>query len=539
MATLLRVSRQVLAEKSLEGLLQRITDVARELSGARLGIAVHGYREGRFLTRTSSHDEDASPGPPGGVFAVQRGGVYMELVQGRHSVRLTGEELERHPAWWGLPRGHRPLRGLLGASLADANGQTSGLVMVSDREEGDFTEEDEALLVQLAAIASLGLQHIEARREVERRVQEVEELARLGQLRAAELQSVLDNMVEGVFVCDAAGRLTMANRAGVRMAEAKGLQEMVAKMGAVPGALEVRRPDGRRQRPEEQPMVRALGGETVTDEEWVIRSPVTGREGYHRTSAAPIRDAEGGIAGAIMVSRDVTDLTELDRQKDQFIAVAAHELKTPLAILKSHAQALIRKAGDVPPERRKLVDAIERGVDRADGIVNDLLDLSRLQTGQIDLRAETFDLAALLSDMVDRMALTTDRHELRVSAAGPLQVTADRGRIEQAIAALLDNAIRYSPKGGTIGVRARAEGCEAVVSVADPGVGIPEGKQEHIFERFYRAHTGTPHDYGGMGVALYIAHEVVSRHGGRMWFDSAEEKGSTFCFSLPLNGADD
>jgi signal transduction histidine kinase len=113
-------------------------------------------------------------------------------------------------------------------------------------------------------------------------------------------------------------------------------------------------------------------------------------------------------------------------------------------------------------------------------------------------------------------------------------VRGERDRLEQVLLTLLDNAIRYSPEGGEVDVGVSVEGGEAVVSVTDRGVGIPAEKQSRIFERFYRAHTGTHYDYGGMGVGLYISREIVRRLGGKLWFESREGEGSTFRFSLPL-----
>ncbi|MCL5958116.1 MAG: cell wall metabolism sensor histidine kinase WalK [Chloroflexi bacterium] len=181
-----------------------------------------------------------------------------------------------------------------------------------------------------------------------------------------------------------------------------------------------------------------------------------------------------------------------------------------------------------------MLEAISRGSDRIDGIVRDLLDISRLRLGPLELFPERIDLAAMVEEVVDRMALTTTKHRLRVERAEPAVIEGDRDRLEQVMAHLLENAIRYSPKGGDIDVEMVVRDGEAVVSVRDYGLGIPRDRQKHIFERFYRAHTGTPYDYGEMGVGLYISREIITQHGGRMWFESEEGKGSTFYFSVPL-----
>lgn len=246
----------------------------------------------------------------------------------------------------------------------------------------------------------------------------------------------------------------------------------------------------------------------------------------------PIRTTSGFLACSIV--RDVTELTELDRLKGQFIETAAHELKTPVTIMKGYAQMLMRSPDCSTPISRRMADGIDRGVDRIAKLVSDLLDISRLQQGHLELTVERIDLTDLVDQVVDRQALMAPKHRIRVTRSEPVVVQGDRDRLEQVLVNLIDNAERYSPKGGDIDLTVGIRDDEAVVSVTDQGVGIPKEKQGYIFQRFYRAHINTPYDYGGMGVGLYISKEIVARHHGRMWFESEEGKGATFYFSLPL-----
>jgi len=170
---LIRLSKEVLAEKTLDGLLQRVADAARELTGARLSIGGHGFRDGKFVVGAGSVSSESQPCPPGDEFQIERGGVYVDIIENNTAVRLTDEQLRSHPKWWGVPPGHTPLRGLLGVPLIGTELMPSGLILVSDKQEGDFTEEDEALLSQLASIVSLALSHIEARTGAERRAIEL------------------------------------------------------------------------------------------------------------------------------------------------------------------------------------------------------------------------------------------------------------------------------------------------------------------------------------------------------------------------------
>lgn len=381
--------------------------------------------------------------------------------------------------------------------------------------------------------------------------------------RAAQLGAVLDNLVEGVFACDRQGRLTMINASGLRLLGLSDRSEQAGRMvEEVMDLGRVRHSDGRAFTRDELPMVRALAGETIVQEEQVLADGRAGRDVFLRTSAAPIRSEGGAVLGAVAVARDVTELMELDLVKDQFIRVGAHELKTPVAIMKGYALALLRNTNDLPAPRRKMLEAVDRGADRINRIVDDLLAISQVTLDVLQVSEEDVDLKELVQESVDRVAKSASRHQVRLSldAERPPVVRADPERLRQVLASLLDNAVKYSPDGGDVDVRVAvaerapvssppsscdaalfsqrhgaAPRFEAVVSVRDQGVGIPAHRQERIFERFFRAHTDTRHDYGGMGIGLFLAKDMITRHGGRIWFESEEDSGSTFYFTLPLS----
>ena len=379
------------------------------------------------------------------------------------------------------------------------------------------------------------------RAEAERAVA-LDEVARLAderQRRAAELRGILDNMVDAVFVCDASGRLTLINDAGLRLIGARDATEAMLHIADVVGLVNARDSAGRPLAVSGLPLSRALRGEMIVSDETVIANPSTGRDVVLRGSAAPIRDAAGEIIGAVTVARDVTGAVELDRLKDQFVGVAAHELKTPVAVMKGYAQVLRRGDEPLSPRQRKLLDAIVRGSDRIDRLIRDLLDLSRLQLRGLEIAREQFDVAELARDVAARQATLTSRHDIAVAAVEPATISGDRDRLEQVLTNLIDNAIRYSPAGGPIDVTVEADPASVTVAVRDRGVGIPAGKQRQIFERFFRAHTRTPYDYGGMGIGLFISREIVRKHGGEITFESVEGQGSTFHVRLPRASAED
>ena len=409
-----------------------------------------------------------------------------------------------------------------------------GILGVYTSSQRSFSEDDIHFLQSLANVLATAIERKRAEEERELLLAEVRQLAETSQSRAAELQGILNNMLDGVFVSDLKGRITLVNNAGIGMMGLRGEQPVGLGIADLQSVLGMSHLDGRAFGQDERPLTRALAGETVILEDAIIFSPESRRRSFIRTNAVPIRHDDGKIMGAVAVTRDVSALIELEQLKDQFISVAAHELKTPVAVMKGFAQALLRTDDNMPPARRKMLDAINRGSDRIDRVVQDLLDISRFHAGRLDLVMEKIYLPDLVEQVADRESLSATKHQIRLTDASPVVVLGDRDRLEQVVVNLIDNAMKYSPGGWDVEVGVRLAGKDAVVQVSDRGVGIPREKQGHIFERFYRAHTGTAFDYGGMGVGLYISKEIVGRHGGRIWFESREGEGSVFSFSLPL-----
>ena len=221
--------------------------------------------------------------------------------------------------------------------------------------------------------------------------------------------------------------------------------------------------------------------------------------------------------------------------KDVFLADVIHELKTPLAAAKAQAQLALHQLGDrrTDATTARSLRLISQQIDRLNRLVGDLLEASRLEAGAVELQTSQFDLSALLEEMRNRMQPLGDRHPIRINAPEKLSLIADKDRIEQVLANLLSNAIRYSPEGGPIEVDAETTGDGVHIRVRDRGLGIPREHQQLVFERFGRAH-GTA--FGGLGLGLAISKGIVERHGGRIWVESTGRpgEGSVFHVQLPL-----
>lgn len=297
---LIDASASIVAASELDDVLMHIAEGARMIADARLSIAGHGFNNGQFRVGASSRFGGDSC-PDLRSFSVERGGVYVGLLTEHESIRLTDMALREHPRWWGLPDGHPPLRGLLGARLVNAAGDPIGVIMVSDRASGDFSEEDEALMRQLAHISSLALQHIDARAEAEKRAAEAEEGSRF-------LHALMEHVPEGLAIADADDfRLRLVSRFGealIPRAPGEAITDLVEEWQLNWRHVQM---DATRPRHAVPPLVRAIrNGETVTNEEWVTQMP-DGSLVHCLCNAAPIRDASGAVTGGIVTWRDVTD----------------------------------------------------------------------------------------------------------------------------------------------------------------------------------------------------------------------------------------
>jgi two-component system phosphate regulon sensor histidine kinase PhoR len=252
---------------------------------------------------------------------------------------------------------------------------------------------------------------------------------------------------------------------------------------------------------------------------------------YIHVSATPL----GGGAGCVIVLQDRTEVRRLERVRREFVANISHELRTPLATLKLLSETLVMGDGEDPVIVRDYLGRIEVEVDRLAEMVDELGALSLIETGQVVLEREAVHIDAVVRRAVARLDAQAARSELTVTVDVPEdlpQPYGDEHRLEQVLVNLLHNAIKFTPAGGRIRVSVTCADGAVKVSVQDTGVGIAEDDLDRIFERFYKSdksRSGT-----GTGLGLAIARHIVELHGGRIWAESAEGKGATLSFTLPL-----
>jgi PAS domain S-box-containing protein len=222
------------------------------------------------------------------------------------------------------------------------------------------------------------------------------------------------------------------------------------------------------------------------------------------------------------------------RLRDEFIATASHELRTPITSLKMYTQILQKRFARQGEENlNRSLMKMDAQIAKLTLLIEDLLDVSKLELGKIAFRQEAFDLNEIVAETVEHVQSISTRHSIRVEGKIALPVWGDKERIGQVLINLLINAIKYSPEADTILVHVAQEQAMAVVNVRDFGIGIAKEYQQHIFDRFYRVNDPEERTYPGLGIGLHIAYEIIVRHGGTMHVVSEKGKGSLFCFTLP------
>ncbi len=349
------------------------------------------------------------------------------------------------------------------------------------------------------------------------------------------LRTILDTAPVGVVVAEApTGRIAMLNRAGeVILGRPLRADLRVEQWQREYGLF---RPNREPYPSEETPLARSLlRGDVVFGEEMVIRRPSLG-DVCILTHSAPLRNEAGLIVGAVAAFQDITHIRELERAREEFISVVAHDLRSPITVIAGYA-GLLR---DLPPDRRgreqyrRAVEGILSSTHRLEKMVGDLLDASRIEARRLTLTREPVDLAKLVREVVDRAAAITSGHPVKLQMrGGRLSVEADPGRLEQVLANLLSNAAKYSYPETEILVEAEPRPGEVMVSVTNQGPGIRPEDREAIFSRFHRAPGAAAGKVPGLGLGLYITRGLVEAHGGRIWVESEEGKTATFRFTLP------
>ena len=258
---------------------------------------------------------------------------------------------------------------------------------------------------------------------------------------------------------------------------------------------------------------------------------------------AIIRDITKRKNAEEKIQQQNIQLKKLDELKTAFLNITSHELRTPMSAIKGYVQMLLRQTlGDINEEQKNSLDVILRNTNRLDGLIQDILDVSRLESGTMKFISGKTDIKTLVGQTAETMQPFAGRKEITISAdieEGVPNLIVDGERIKQVMMNLVSNAIKFSPDGSIVNVKARKEKNDVLFEVQDFGRGIPKDKQDRVFETFYQVDSGADRKFGGAGIGLAISRGIVISHGGKIWVESKEGKGSTFRFTLPVKSIKD
>lgn len=339
--------------------------------------------------------------------------------------------------------------------------------------------------------------------------------------QTARMEAMLDGMIEGLVVLDAEGKIALANRAAEQMFSFSRMMVGGTLLQAI------------RNHEVAALAARAATATTALEHEVRLEGP---QPRVLQVSAVALRNAVGGLAGAVLVFHDVTQLRLLEAMRQDFVANVSHELRTPLSLIKSAAETLIDGGKNDPAVALRFLEIIDKHANRLTLLIDDLLLLARLDSGRVELNLRTVPLRLAAQEALDDAALIARARSVTLENNLPPGLTAhaDPDRLRQVLANLIDNAIKYGRAEGRVVLNGRSvDAGQVEFSVRDDGPGIPPEAQERIFERFYRVDKARSREQGGTGLGLAIVKNVVQAHGGDVRVRSTPGEGTEFFITLP------
>lgn len=507
---LLRISRAMTSQLDLRAVLRLILESATELVGGQAGLIA-------LIQSDGSYKVQASYGLPLRL---------LPLVTPLFD-NLPDADGYLDPLHWTIPDLERRLNLVVRASGLPLSQVVAlpmvvrdvlvGIIYIFRREGVGFSMDDRRVLSAFAAQAAIAVHNARLYQQVMHEKQ--------------RLDAIIENSGDGVMILDPGQRITVFNRA-LAMMTGIPAEEAIGKYCWQVLELRDHHTD-RVVRELSSPLNRCLAGERFYVEgDFVREDEVRITLGI---TYSPLFDSDGELVNIIANVRDVTHFREAEEIKSTFISVISHELKTPVAIIKGYASTLRREDANWDQTTiRESLAVIEEESDRLTRLIDNLLDASRLQAGQLRLDKTDVRVDKLARAVINKFRPQTDRHRLELDFPDDFPpIQGDPERLEQVLSNLVSNAIKYSPNGGRITVSGRFDDDYVYVAVTDEGIGIPPGEQERIFDRFYRVDSALSRRTQGAGLGLYLARSVVEAHGGQIWVDSRPGQGSTFVFTLP------
>jgi PAS domain S-box-containing protein len=532
--TLLRIMTELSSSLDFESILQRTLEVLNEVIGASHATCMvlqPGNKKLRHLATVGY----SNPLPPGGMPSVLNinQGLVGWILSNRQSVLI--DDVLEDDRWIQLPNSWYHHRSAIGAPIIIGD-QLLGVLLLYYPEVGKFSEEQLDLIQAAANQMAVAIKNAQLYHLTRDQKEELSALLKDQRIETSRSRSILEAIADGVLVTDQHGEITLFNHSAERMLELKRAEVIGRSIEHFSGLFDgvaLAWMDTIKTWMQDPHSFNPMNtfSEQVSLESGNVLS----------VNLAPVMN-NNEFYGTVSIFRDITHLIEVDRLKSEFVATVSHELRTPMTSIKGYVDILLMGvAGDLSQQQMRFLNVVQQNTERLTILVNDLLDLSRIEAGQVSLTFEPLDLRELIDEVmeeINRLTVAENKTmQFNIELAMELpRIKGDPERIRQILINLLGNAYHYTPSNGMVNLKAHRVGEEIQVDIKDNGVGIPPKEQERIFDRFYRGENHMVIATAGTGLGLSIVAKLINMHHGRIWVQSSgiEGEGSTFSFTLPV-----
>jgi PAS domain S-box-containing protein len=532
--TLLRIMTELSASLDFEQILQRTLEVINEVTGASHATCMVLQPDQKKLRHVATAGY-SNPLPPGGMTSKLKmnQGLVGWIMANRKSVLI--DDVLEDERWIQLPNSWYHHRSAVGAPIIIGD-QLLGVLLLYYPEVGHFSEEQLDLIQAAANQMAVAIKNAELFHLTLEQKEELGKLLTEQRVETSRSQSILEAIADGVLVTDVDSEITLFNHSAEKLLNLNRRDVIGHSIDHFSGLF-----SGAANAWLDTIKIWMKGSSSSTSLKSFSEQITLDNGTVLSVNLAPVINNKEFL-GTVSVFRDITHLIEIDRLKSEFVATVSHELRTPMTSIKGYVDILLMGvAGDLTEQQARFLSVVQQNTGRLTVLVNDLLDLSRIEAGQINLSLQPLNLADIVNDVMEELnqLSITDNKSMHFKVDVPHDlppITGDPGRVQQILVNLLGNAYHYTPVNGQINLKAQKFGDDIQIDVQDNGIGISPKEQERIFERFYRGDNHMVYATSGTGLGLSIVLKLINMHHGRIWVQSSGIKGegSTFSFTLPV-----
>lgn len=531
---LLRILTALSSSLEFEQILQSTLEVLNEVIGASHATCMVLQSDNRNLRHLATAGY-STPTPPGGMPSALNisQGLVGWIIANRQSVLI--DDVLEDARWMQLPNSWYHHRSAVGTPIIMGD-QLLGVLLLYYPEVGKFSTEQLDLIEAAASQMAVAIKNAELFHLTLNQKEELGSLLKDQRIETSRTRSILEAIADGVIVTDQNGVITLFNHSAERLLEANRAEligRSIDQFSELVEGVALAWTDKIISWTEDSISINPLN--TFTEQVSLENGNVLS------VNLAPVIN-NNEFYGTVSVFRDITYLIEVDRMKSEFVATVSHELRTPMTSIKGYVDILLMGvAGEMSEQQTSFLQVVQENTQRLTILVNDLLDLSRIEAGQVKLTMQPVDLVEVIDDSlieINRLTVAENKSmqfDIQLPDELPA-VNGDPERIRQVLINLLGNAFHYTLENGRVNLRIQVIGDEIQVDISDNGVGIPQKEQERIFDRFYRGDNHMVIATAGTGLGLSIVSKLIGMHHGRIWVQSSgiEGEGSTFSFTLPI-----